>query len=376
MSKPKITEIRSTPLTLPFNQPFHWSQGMADSATVLLIEVPTDDGLVGYGESIGFPSAAAAAEIIRRAIPGFIGQSPFHITRLVTLAHHTCFAGVGTAAPRFANQIFAGVEIALWDVVGKTLGKPVHQLFGGAARRSIPYCAFPQGETLEELARAAEDDVAAGYSVIFVKVGRGEETDIRNVATVREAIGSTRLRLNANKAWDPLTAIHMIRKLASYEPEYVEQPTPAHSVSALAQVKEAVDVPIAADQYVYTLGEIYEICRRKATDLIVLGVHEAGGLLSFRKSAAVAEAAGINICLHGSFETGITTCAGSQVAATIPNRDDGNPNSRTLLSEDIVAAPDLIPHGGQLPVIEQPGLGFELDPDAIVRASDRFQTQG
>lgn len=368
----KITEIRSTPLELPFNHPFHWSQGMADSATVLLIEVQTDEGLVGFGESIGFPTATAAAEIIRSANHVFIGQSPFHITRLITEAHRTCFAEAGTAAPRFANQIFAGVEIALWDVVGKKVGKPVHQLFGGAFRKSIPYCAFPQGETQEELAQAAKDEVAAGYSVIFVKVGRGEETDIRNVATVREAIGSQRLRLDANEAWDPLTAIHMIRKLARYEPEYVEQPTPAHSVQALAQVKEAVRVPIAVDQSVYTLGEIYEICRRRAADLIVLGVHEAGGLLSFRKAAAVAEAAGINICLHGSFESGITTCAGNQVAATIPNLDDGNPNSRTLLSEDIVAVPNLVPTQGQLSVSQQPGLGFELNREAIVRASDRF----
>ena len=370
----KITEIRTTPLVLPFRHPFHWSQGMADSATVLLIEVETDEGLVGYGESIGAPSAATAAEIVRNAGPVFLGQSPFHIARLIDLAHRSCFAGVGTAAPRFANQIFAGVEMALWDVVGKSLGKPVHQLFGGAVRRSIPYCAFPQGETLDELAQAAKDDAAAGYSIIFVKVGLGEETDIRNVATVREAIGPARLRLDANEAWDTLTAIHMIRKLARYGPEYVEQPTPAHSVQALARVKEAVEIPIAADQSVYTLGEIYEICLRRAADLIVLGVHEAGGMLGFRKAAAVAEAAGINICLHGSFESGITTCAGNQVAATISNLDDGNPNSRTLLSEDIVAAPDLVPVQGRVDIMQNAGLGFDLDQAAIGRAADRFKT--
>ncbi len=100
-------------------------------------------------------------------------------------------------------------------------------------------------------------------------------------------------------------------------------------------------------------------------------LHEAGGLLGIKKAATVAETAAINICLHGVFETGITTCAANQAAATIPNLDDGNQIMPQLLVEDIVAAPDLTPVAGRLPVFGGPGLGFELDRDAVARAAER-----
>ena len=105
----------------------------------------------------------------------------------------------------------------------------------------------------------------------------------------------------------------------------------------------------------------------------MLGIHEAGGLLGWRKAAAVAEAAGLNVCLHGVYESGITTCASNQVAATIANLDDGNQIMVQLLAEDIVAAPPLTPRDGRLPILDGPGLGFELDRDAVGRAAERYR---
>ena len=107
--------------------------------------------------------------------------------------------------------------------------------------------------------------------------------------------------------------------------------------------------------------------------MIVLGLHETGGILEFRKAAAIAEAAGLDICLHGIFESGITTCAANQAAATIPNLDDGNQIMWQILAEDLVSSPDLNPVGGRLPVLDGPGLGFELDRDAVARASDAYR---
>jgi muconate cycloisomerase len=102
----------------------------------------------------------------------------------------------------------------------------------------------------------------------------------------------------------------------------------------------------------------------------VLGLHEAGGIGRFRQAAAVAAAAGLNICLHGLYETGITTCASNQVGATLSNLDDGNQYMNDLLSEDIITRPNLSLHNGTLPVLSGPGLGFELNWDAIARAEE------
>ena len=176
-------------------------------------------------------------------------------------------------------------------------------------------------------------------------------------------LGSFEVRLDANEAWDPATAIRMIRKLERFEPELIEQPTPSHSIAALAQVKRAVGTAIAADQCVYTLGDVYEVCRQNAADLIVLGLHEAGGILGLRKAAAVAEAAGLRLCMHGVFETGITTCATYHAAVTLPNLDDGNQIMWQLLERDVVASPSLVTTAGRLSLPPAPGLGFALRED-------------
>ena len=367
----KITDIRTTPLFVPFKESYYWARGITDGAAVLMIEVETDEGITGIGESRGWLSVDVANSAIQAASPLFIGQDPHDIERL--FAGTSDRTAAGTPAPRFANRVFVGLEMAFWDIIGKAAQQPVHRLLGGAAHQEIQYFAFLQGNSPEQMAEDANQAVEAGFEVLYMKIGRNEETDMRNVAAVREAIGDHRLRLDANEAWDPLTAIRMIRKLSRFNPEFIEQPTPAHSIEALAQVKDAVDVPIAADQCVFTPADVYEVCRRRAADVIVLGLHETGGLLSLKKAAAVAEAAGLNICLHGVYETGITTCASNQLMATVPNLDDGNQIMCQLLMDDIVATPSLTLTNGRLGVLQGVGLGFELDPDAVGRASERFQ---
>jgi muconate cycloisomerase len=369
----KITKIRTTPLGIPFKQEYHWQTGVGRGATTILIEVETDEGATGIGESCTWfaaPAIVAAYEDLQYI---FLGQSPFDIERLFARAKHVAYLDV---TRRFGNRLFAGLEMALWDLIGKVCGQPVHRLMGGKAHDQIQYFGFVQGDTADELAASARRYAEAGYDVVYLKVGRGQEADMENVAAVRDAIGDRRLRLDANEAWDTLTAIRMIRMLSRFDPEMIEQPVPNQSLEGLRQVKESVDIPIAADQCALTLGDVYEICRRRAADLIVIGPHESGGLLELKKIAAIAEAAGINICMHGVFETGITTCAANQVLAAIPNLDDGNQIMCQLLDRDIVGTPKLSPEKGRLPVFEGPGLGFELDHQAVEEARECFKEHG
>ena len=370
----KITRIRTTPLFLAYKQSYHWAQAVNEGTEVVLVEVESDVGITGVSEAAGTPNAAIVSELIQTLAPHYIGNSPFDMARLAERAYQARVGSIGVGgARRFANQGLAGLELALWDLIGKAKGEPVHRLLGGAVHDTIGYFAFPQGETAAELADAARAAAEADYPVIYVKVGRGRELDIEIAREVRAAIGSRRLRLDANEAWDVLTAVDMIRRLAPYEPEFVEQPVPSLELEALVQVRNAVGVPLAADQVNFTPGEVYQTCLRKAADVIVLGLHETGGILEFRKAAAIAEAAGLNVCLHGIFESGITTCASNQAAATIPNLDDGNQIMWQLLEEDLISAPDLTPVAGRLPVVGGPGLGFELDRDAVARAAESYR---
>lgn len=369
----RISDIRTTPLNVPFKEPYYWAVGCDLGVTVVLVEVETDEGIVGFGESTGSRSAEGVISLLQGANEVFIGESPFDVESLFSRAYRS--SGF-ECVPRFGSLAFAGLEMALWDIVGKVVGRPVYELLGGACRREVDYFAFLQGDTADELAEDAEKAVADGFSVIYMKVGRGEETDLANVAAVRQTIGNRRLRLDANEAWDPVTAIYMINKLSRFDPEFIEQPTTSRSIAVLKQVKEAVDVAIAADQCVFTAGDVYEVCRRRAADVIVLAPHETGGLLAFKKAAAVAEAAGVSVCLHGQFVTGISDCAQHQIGMTLPNLTDGNQIMHQLLAEDVVASPDITRRNGKLGPISAPGLGFELDGDAVGRAAELYRKRG
>ena len=371
----RISEVVTTPLWIPFKQPYHFAQGVILGAGVILVEVRTDEGVTGYGESIATPSAEAICSYLSLAADICIGRSPFENARLMAEAYHALFELEGTcSAPRFAGQVLAGLEMALWDVMGKATGRPVHELLGGAVRDEVRYFGFPQGATAEELAIEAAGFAEAGCDVIYVKVGRGDELDVEIVAKVRDAIGpERRLRVDPNEHWSPARAVRMIRKLAAFDIDLVEQPTHAESMDALAQVRARSPVAIAADQSVFTPQEAFHACRQNAADLIVIGLHETGGLLRFNKVAHIAAAAGIEVCIHGLYETGITTAASNQVAAATPNLDDGNQYMNNLLAWDIVKSPDLTPQGGVLPVLDGPGLGFELDESAVARAAKAWR---
>lgn len=366
----KIAAIRLRPLYLEFAVPYHWAGRVDRGAGLVLVEVETEGGLVGVGESTAPLPAEGTLHLLEAVRPLFLGQSPFDIERLMHSAR--CLGGFNDMA-RAASLTLAGLEMALWDLAGQAAGQPVYRLLGGAFRSEVDYFGFLQGDAAAELAASARQAVAAGFTVIYMKVGRGEARDLANVAAVRGVIGDRRLRLDANEAWDVATAIRMIGRLAPFDPEFVEQPTPARSVAALEQVKRAAAVPVAADQSVFTLHEVYEICRRQAADVIVLSIHEAGGLLALRKAAAVAEAAGIGVCLHGQSVSGITDLAQHHVGLTLPNLTDGNQIMHPLLTEDLLAAPDLALRRGRLGLPEGPGLGLALDPAAVDRAAERYR---
>jgi L-alanine-DL-glutamate epimerase-like enolase superfamily enzyme len=370
----KITEVRTRPLLVPYTRPYHWAQGVIDGALVILVEVDTDTGLTGYGESIGTPSAEGIQSFINQAGTICVGRSPLENAQLMAEAYHALFQALGTcSSPRFGGQVLAGLEMALWDLAGKATGLATHELMGGAVRDEIQYFGFAQGETAVEIAAEAKLLAESGCEVIYFKVGRGDALDIAIAQQVRAAIGpQKRLRMDPNEHWSPVRASRMIRKMCEFDVEFIEQPTNCESVAALAQVRANSPVAIAADQLVFTPYDAYNVCRENAADLIVLGLHETGGLLRFSKVAHIAEAAGIDICIHGLYETGITTCAANQVAATIPNLDDGNQYMNHFLEWDIVKSPDLSLQNGSLPVLRGPGLGFELDWDAIDRASDLY----
>lgn len=368
----KVSQVRVRPLVLPLKQPYHWSYGIRENFAVNLIEIEADNGMVGIGECTVAPDQAGTAAILRRLAGHLVGQSPHDVAPLIARIFHQEYLGHGANIMRAANQLFSGVDMAMWDLQGKLAGLPVHRLLGGAHRKAVGYFYFLQGETAEELARDAAAGRERGERVFYLKVGRGEKLDLEITAAVRREIGDARLRLDANEGWGVHEAINMCRKLEKFEIEFIEQPTASWSIPAMAHVREAVGIPIVADQAAFTLYDVYEICRQRAADMICIGPREIGGIQPMLKAAAVAEAAGLKICIHSSFTTGITTCAEHHIGLAIPNLDDGNQIMWQLVQKDIVATPDLDPKQGWIEAFQEPGLGFELDADLVRDGERRF----
>jgi len=371
----RIKSINCYPLLINNKYPYYWSHGIINSTEIILIEIEAENGVKGYGESIATPSGEGVKAFIDSASSVLIGEDIFQNQRIIKKCYHSLFQAHGTcSAPRFGAQILSGLEMALWDLCGKIVERPLHELLGGKYRDKIEYFGFIQGNSADELAIDAKKLSKNGHKVIYGKIGREESTDVQIVKKVREAVGKDiRLRFDPNEAWDLVTAKRMIEKLEDFSIEMIEQPCNHMNISVLKQIKDLNKVSIGVDQSVFNLNDLFQIALLNAADLVVLGLHETGGIGGLKKAAAVAESAGLNICIHGLHETGITTCAANQVAATIPNLDDGNQFMNHLIESDIINSPDLTLQNGGLPVLDGPGLGFEINFEAVQEAKEKFK---
>jgi L-alanine-DL-glutamate epimerase-like enolase superfamily enzyme len=366
----RISRIDATPLAIPLRHEFHWASGAQHGANLVLFSVHTEDGVVGYGESI-CEAPGAVAEVGLLIARQLIGRS---VGDVEAILRSVWTEGRWKTTPQFTGFIVAGIEAACWDALGRTLGVPSRQFFGGQVQEELDYFAFLQGDDAESLAAHAQE--LAGHGVFYLKVGRPRDDDAI-VAAVRDAIGpEPLLRIDPNEAWDAPTAVERIRRLAAHDLDWVEQPVPHWDVAGLARVRQKVDVKIAADQAVYTTRQLREVLEAEAADVVVQGPHDAGGLLPFRRQAHMCEAWGLNVNLHAFMQSEISFLAHAQVASTVPNLTRGNQTMHQLLAERLTSGVDVETRNGAYVLNDLPGHGFEIDADAVARAHERWERDG
>ena len=167
-----IRDVRITPLLMPLRQPYVWAQGVAQHFVVNLVEIEDGEGRRGIGECTTAPDARALAAILRRVGRHLVGRSPFDANAICQRAFQAEFKAWGANNPRFANQLLAGLEMALWDLMGTQTGRPAYDLFGGAFRESVGYFYFLQGATVDELVSDARLAVSIGAPVLYLKLFR------------------------------------------------------------------------------------------------------------------------------------------------------------------------------------------------------------
>ena len=366
----RITRIEAIPVAVPFAQEFHWSGGAQVGANLVLFAVHTDDGVVGWGESVT-DVPLATAEFGKAVARQLVGLG---VDDVDTILDSIWTKGRWRTTPQFTQFVVSGIETACWDALGRTLGVPSRTFFGDTVHEELDFFGFPQGDDPDTLAAHARQ--LADHEVIYIKVGRPRDDDAV-IAAVRDAIGPSKpLRIDPNETWDEPTAIERIRRLADIRLDWVEQPVPHWDVAALGRVRRAVSVRIAADQAVYTTRQLREVIEADAADVVVQGTHDAGGMLPFRRQAAMCEAEGLDVNLHAFVQSEISFLAQAQVAATIPNLTNGNQVMHQLLAERLTTGVDVATPGGKYRLPAGPGHGFEIDDAAVAQANERFLRDG
>ena len=361
----RITSIHTVPVRTPMREPLVWPGGTRLSASGLLVEIHTDDGLVGVGEAPG-PTLPTIRTIIDAELTQFlVGQDPLRTEWLVHRMEEFTrnWSRIGAYA-------IAGIEMALLDIKGKALGVPVAELLGGFCRRHVPVVGYLFIDDPEANARKAAAFVEAGYTELKLKVGRDFGQDHDTIAAIRDAVGTdVKIRIDANMIWSVPAAIRAIRGLEKFDLQYVEQPVPDFDVAGMATVRRAVGVPIAADEGCTDIRSALELIKAEACDVFVVYPSEAGGLTRARQIASLADAAG-KWCAIGSWaELGPATMANAHVVASSSNFPFASDTHYPLQELDVLSEP-LEMGNGLVEVTDAPGLGVEIDRDAVERLAN------
>jgi L-Ala-D/L-Glu epimerase len=312
----RIVAVRYHRYRVPFRRPFTTARGVERARQGLLLRLETDAGTHGFGEAAPLPSFGAgtaddAENCLRRLIPSLSGLA---LADLPALLDTIPLDVPGAAALRF------GLDTAALDAEARTRRVPLAALLCLEHALAVPVNATVSYTATEDAVAAARVAVRQGFSTIKLKVGISgdDEAEIERVAVVREAIGpAVALRLDANGGWTPERAVRLLRRFERYDIDYVEQPVAAEDIAGLAEIRRAVDVPVAADEAATTPAAVEEIVERRAAGVIIVKPALVGGLRPARELIRRANAAGIVAVVTTTLETGIATAAALHLAATL-----------------------------------------------------------
>jgi L-alanine-DL-glutamate epimerase-like enolase superfamily enzyme len=367
----KITAVHVDTLELVMEEPFVIASSALAIGPCDLIRVETDEGLVGIGEACPAyeftgDTLWSVQDVIGEYLgPSCIGKDPFDVEAIVHCWQRELYT-VGNQAAQ------AGLEMALWDLQGKALGRPLYDLLGGRCRSALPEVAPFGWDDPGVLADKTRAMSAAHVTVFKVKVGDLPERDEQRVAAVREAAGpDARITVDANQGWwDAKTAVRAIKLLERYGIEFAEQPVRMDDLEAARFVRDHVDVPIALDESVRGPREALACAKAGACDIFVVKLMKTGGILGALKVNAIAEAAGIGVMIGNMGESAIALAAHFHLGVALANavHCDADLQSRPGgLSHDIGRGLGQEVRDGVsfVTVPEGAGLGIELLEDNV-----------
>lgn len=339
----------------------------------LLVQVRTDAGITGTGEAGLWAQHRVVQTAIEDLAEYFVGQDPARIEH-----HYQAVTRNAHFGGPVLNAALSAIDIALWDILGRALDRPVHELLGGRCRDRVRVFASIAGDTIEAHVAAARQAVDVGYtSLRSMPFLPGWETLTATqyigsaaaiVGAIREEVGyEIDLGVELHRNLGPDEAVLLAREIAPLRILYYEDPVAPESLAALKYVADRTDLPIAAGERCCTLHQFGELLDAAPVALIRPDLSLAGGFTQCRKIAALAEARFVNVFPH-LMGSQVNLAAFVQFGAAIPNYVLMEGQATAL--DDIVDQP-LAVENGYVTVPDRPGIGIELREDMLAKYSFR-----
>jgi L-alanine-DL-glutamate epimerase-like enolase superfamily enzyme len=366
----KITRVEPIHLRLP-----EVNERCDGSQETLVVKVHSDEGVTGVGEvdssslvAKAIVEAPLSHKICRGLAECVVGQDPFEIERLI---HRMYEGSIFYGRQGAAIQAMSGVEIALWDLMGKATGRPVYQLLGGGFRKKFrAYASILFGDTPAETERIGRDLVKQGYRAVkfgWGPMGLSEESDLAHVHAARQGIGpDAELMVDAGLCWDTATAIRRARQFEQFNLTWLEEPLHPDNVQGYGKLSAQSPMRIAAGEEVCDVKEFQQLMDVGGIDVAQVDVTRVGGLARSRR-IGWDSAERHRLCVNHSYKTGINIAASLHFVAALPNTryfeycvEQGA--LRQTLTRQRFPVVD-----GDITVPEEPGLGIELDEKVVAR---------
>ncbi len=364
---PVVESIEAILVDLPTIRAHKLAMTTMSSQTLVIVRLHCSDGIVGLGEATtigGLAYGEQSPEHIKLAIDAYL-------TPLLTgVDARNANAAMQRVAQSVQGNSFAksAVETALLDAHGQRVGQPLHALFGGAFRDTLPVLwTLASGNAARDVDEARAMIDAGRHRVFKLKIGRQPlSDDLAHVRAIRRGLGDdVLLTVDVNQAWDEATATRGIAALQDIGVGLIEQPVPRRQRAALARLATRFDVPIMADEAVHDAHDAFELAGIAAADVYALKISQAGGPWPTLRAAAVAEAAGVGIYGGTLLEGSIGSVAAAHVFAACPQLAWGTELFGPLLLKDDVVVERPVYRAFEMQLPQTPGLGMQLDNDKL-----------
>ncbi len=376
----KIADLRATTVTVPLEAPLRHANGCHWGRFVrTIVEVETDEGLIGLGEMGGGGESAEAAF---RALKSYlIGHDPARLEELRFLISNP-------TASLYNNrtQILAAIEFACLDILGQKWGVPVSEILGGRLRERVPFASYlffryandGKGEvrTIEQLVESAKElKKRHGFTSHKLKGGVfPPEYELECYRGLASALEGDRFRFDPNGVWSTETSIWFGQQIEDIRNDYLEDPV--FGMNGMRRVREKVRMPLATNTVVVNFEQLAANVPNTAVDVILLDTTFWGGIRACVKAAGVCETFQLGVAVHSSGELGIQLATMLHLGAVIPNLSFAADAHYHHLTDDIIEGGKLKYDNGAIAVPATPGLGVKLDRDKVAEYRELYQRLG